>query len=67
MPNGDLCTIANVYLPPNTNLARRRLTEATVRDECMAVLSKIHRESCLLLAGDFNARTGSLIPALEGI
>ena len=54
-------------MPPTTNLGRRRLTEATVREECVSVLSRIHRESALLLAGDFNARTGSLIPALDWI
>jgi exonuclease III len=34
LPNGALCTIANVYLPPNNNLARRNLTEHAVRDAC---------------------------------
>ena len=58
LPNGALCTIANVYLPPTSNLGRRRLTEATVREACEDILSKIHAESPLLLAGDFNARTG---------
>jgi hypothetical protein len=35
LPNGELCTIANVYLPPNCNLGRRNLTELGVREKCM--------------------------------
>ena len=58
LPNGALCTIGNTYLPPTTNLGRRRLTEAGVRESCEDILHKIHAESQLLLCGDFNARTG---------
>jgi endonuclease/exonuclease/phosphatase family metal-dependent hydrolase len=66
LPNGTTCVVANVYLPPTNNLARRNLTELTVRDSCMAILARIPAESQLLLCGDFNARTGSLTPLLEG-
>lgn len=59
--------MANVYMPPSNNLARRNLTELAVRDGCMSVLSRIHAESLLLLAGDFNARTGSLTPTITSI
>jgi hypothetical protein len=38
LPNGELCTIANVYIPPNCNLGRRNLTEAVVRDSCLEIL-----------------------------
>ena len=31
-PQGELLTVANVYLPPTTNLGRRRLTEDVVRE-----------------------------------
>jgi hypothetical protein len=65
LPNGSLCTIANVYLPPTNNLARRNLTELAVRGACSAILAKIHSESLVLLSGDFNARTGSLIPSIS--
>ncbi len=65
-PQGDMLTVANVYLPPTTNLGRRNLTEAVVREQCIDVLSRVHLESQLLLAGDFNARTGTLVPRLEG-
>lgn len=54
-------------MPPSNNLARRNLTELAVRDGCMSVLSRIHAESLLLLAGDFNARTGSLTPTFHGL
>ncbi len=58
LPNGALCTVGNTYLPPNTNLGRRPLTESNVRTACEDILSRIHAESPLLFCGDFNARTG---------
>ncbi len=61
-----MLTVGNVYLPPTTNLGRRNLTEDVVREQCLAVLSRIQVESPLLLAGDFNARTGALVPRLVG-
>ncbi len=56
-----------MYLPPTTNLGRRNLTESAVREHCLDVLSRMSVDSPLLLAGDFNARTGALVPRLEGI
>jgi hypothetical protein len=45
MPNGTTGIVANVYLPPTNNLARRNLTELTVRDACVAILSRIPADS----------------------
>ena len=59
-------SIANVYLPPTGNLARRALTEETVRSQAETVLTKVPHTGTAVLCGDFNARTGSLLPALEG-
>ena len=64
LPNGALSTVGTAYLPPYTNLGRRRLTESDVRQACEEILYKIHAESPLLLCGDFNARTGSRVPAV---
>jgi hypothetical protein len=63
---GAMCTVANVYLPPNNNLGRRHLTEQGVRDACETVLGRINGAHNVLLAGDFNARTGGGVPILEG-
>lgn len=67
MQDGTMCTFANVYLPPHNNLGRRNLSEDTVRDACLSILGRIDASNHLLVAGDFNARTGQLVPAFGDV
>ena len=66
VPGCASVSVANVYMPPTGNLARRDLTEDTVRAQVDSILSNLPNTNSTVVCGDFNARTGSLVPSLEG-
>ena len=67
-------TLVSVYIPPLTSPHRSRLvkagllpTEAAALLELGAVLELLDpQHEPVLLLGDFNARTASLAPSVEG-
>ena len=56
--------ICNVYIPPTGNLGHRSLTEDCVRQKVESMLSLVLPDAPVVLCGDFNTRTGCLIPSL---
>lgn len=53
--------VVNVYLPPAASLTRKGVTPAQLDNIMGDIMSKLPHTATLLLCGDFNARTGSLM------
>jgi hypothetical protein len=65
LPNSQHVNIANIYLPPTSSLAKRDITEAHATAQLENALEPIQPQLLTILCGDFNARTGTLVPTLD--
>jgi exonuclease III len=65
LPNSQRINVANVYLPPASSLAKRNITEAHATSKLEQALEHIQPQLLTILCGDFNTRSGTLIPTLD--
>jgi exonuclease III len=65
LPNSQRVNIVNIYLPPTSSLAKRDITEAHATAQLENALEPLQPQLLTILCGDFNARTGTLLPTLD--
>ena len=62
LPGGDRVAVVNVYMPPIASIKRKRLSDEVVQEAVCELVAKVPHDSKLAVVGDFNARTGTLMP-----
>ena len=62
LPGGDKLAVVNTYLPPIASIKRKRLSDEVVQEAVCELVAKAPHDSKLAVVGDFNARTGALMP-----
>ena len=65
LPTSERINIVNAYLPPTSSLARCNITEAHATAQLELVLELVQPQLTTVICGDFNARIGTRIPALD--
>ena len=65
LPTSERISIANVYLPPTSSLARRDITETQAIAQVEGVMEHIQPQLQTVICGDFNARIGDRTPLLD--
>ena len=62
LPGGDRVAVVNAYMPPIASIKRKRLSDEVVQDAVCELVARVPHDTKLALCGDFNARTGTLMP-----
>ena len=66
LPDSSRLWVANLYIPPEGSLRKRKVKEAEAREHAQAILEEIPPQDEALVVGDLNARVGSMSPEVKG-
>ena len=62
LSGGDRLSVVNAYLPPIASVKRKRLSDEVVQEAVSELVARVPHASKLAVMGDFNARTGAMMP-----